>query len=269
MRKLLAVTLIALLGSTTLTACDFAVAGRRCVVGSEAHRDANYVLFCVRGRWKRVLTIQQAAQFVVGNLPGGITASSPTVIARAGFAPNSLLKFVATKRNGSVLANAKVTLSAPTAGASLQVASITQETGEDGSVVFGFSVANGTVGSYQVTATIDGTNLAASMTITNVAGPASSISVVSGAGQTTTASSTYAQPVVVKVVDSYGTPVAGQIVSFTRLNPFQFSPQQATTDADGTVSTTITAPSTVGANQPLAASVAAGSPAVNFTMNVV
>lgn len=268
MRKLVAVTLIALLASTTLTACDFAVAGRRCVVGAEAHRDANYVLFCVRGRWKRALTIQQAAQFVVGNLPGGIAASSPTAVARTGFAPNTLLKFVATKRNGSVLANAKVTLSAPSSGASLQTTSITQETGEDGSVVFGFSVANGTVGSYQVTAAIDGTDLTATMTITNVAGPATSISVLSGAGQTTTTSSTYPQPVVVKVVDYYGNPVPGQIVSFAALNPFQFSPQQATTGADGTVSTTITAPSTTGANQPMAASVAAGSPTVNFTMNV-
>src|SRR3954464_13383347 len=82
--KKASVLLTVLIAATLLAGCDYAVAGTRCRAGTPPHRDANYVLFCVNGRWKRSLTIQQAADFIVGNLPGSITAVTTEGTAQAG-----------------------------------------------------------------------------------------------------------------------------------------------------------------------------------------
>jgi protocatechuate 3,4-dioxygenase beta subunit len=50
--------------------------------------------------------------------------------------------------------------------------------------------------------------------LTNTAGPAASLEVTSGSGQTATVGSGFAQPVAVTVVDQYGNPVTGATVEF-------------------------------------------------------
>jgi hypothetical protein len=77
-RSLLAITLcIALLA---LPGCQRAKAGTKCRVGAAPARDATYVLLCVKGRWKRSLTVAQATR--IGNsIPVKIEAASSTDIS--------------------------------------------------------------------------------------------------------------------------------------------------------------------------------------------
>jgi hypothetical protein len=108
--------------------------------------------------------------------------------------------------------------------------------------------------------------------MTNTAGAASSIAVVSGSGQSTTVSTAFANPLVASVTDSFGNPVPGATVTFTAPGSGasgKFANNTATTTAatgsnGQATSTTFTANGTSGSYNVAASAAGAGS--TNFSM---
>ncbi len=115
---------------------------------------------------------------------------------------------------GNPVSGVKVTFTAPASSASGSFAgganTITTNASGVASTMF---TANGTPGTYSVTATVAGVAAAASFSLTNI-GPAASVTVVSGGNQSAPINSTFTNPLVVKVLDAAGDPVAGVTVVF-------------------------------------------------------
>jgi hypothetical protein len=111
-----------------------------------------------------------------------------------------------------------------------------------------------TAGLITVTASSSGY---ASTTLTEigVAGPATQVGTVSGSAQSGTVNTTLPAPLVAKVVDAYGNPIANAAVTFanTGLNG-TFSPNPAVTGANGSASTAFTLPTTAKNNFAVTAS---------------
>jgi adhesin/invasin len=102
-----------------------------------------------------------------------------------------------------------------------------------------------TPGQESISASVPGVATAAMFTATAVpAGPAA-IAIVSGTGQTAPAGQALAAPLVVKVTDVGGFPVAGVSVNWTATNG-TITPQSTTTDAQGQTSASLTLGTTAG-----------------------
>lgn len=103
-------------------------------------------------------------------------------------------------------------------------------------------------GAYQLGATASSLATATSTSFNASAGPAATVALVSGGGQTAAIGTQLPQPVLVSVSDNLGNPVLGQPVVFaTVVGSGSVSPANGSTNASGQVSTTWTLGSTVGA----------------------
>ncbi len=211
MKRTVSMLLLVALATTILSGCDTVRAGTRCTAGSAPGRDATHVLFCTKGRWKRALTIGQAADIILGSQAAKIESIPARTVATGRAGGSITAFFTVTARNGAVLRGAKVVLSAPTTGAGLAVnATTTGVTADDGTV--GFALPVGTVaGSFDLVATVEGTSVSTRLAVTVSAGAAANGVVTSGNGQSVPSGSALA-PIVVKVTDAYGNPAAGQVV---------------------------------------------------------
>ncbi|HSY91206.1 MAG TPA: hypothetical protein VK812_07520 [Candidatus Binatus sp.] len=104
----------------------------------------------------------------------------------------------------------------------------------------------GKVGTYSVSASAIGYS-SASFTEAATAGTPTALEIMSGNNQTTTAGTSLANPLVVKVHDAYNNGIAGVSVSFTDNGAGgRFSSNPATTNSAGEVSVTYTAGNTPG-----------------------
>ncbi|MDF1564524.1 MAG: invasin domain 3-containing protein [Deltaproteobacteria bacterium] len=144
-------------------------------------------------------------------------------------------------------------------------------TGGDAGVITA-SVELRTAGSQSVTATdtVTGSITGSQTGITIQAAAADVIVYVSGDGQSGQISSALGQPLVVRVDDAFGNPVAGETVSFAATaGGGGVSPASASTDAAGLAQTTATVGSTVGTDNNTFEATAAltGSP-ITFTASV-
>ena len=110
-----------------------------------------------------------------------------------------------------------------------------------------------------------GTDISSSLRATAVAGPTFDIVVVSGNNQSGNAGQPLAQPLVARVRDQFGNPVAGQRVNFATANGGTFSALADTSDAQGLVQVTWT-PGFDGTSQIAVADI--GTSAAQFTANV-
>ncbi len=119
---------------------------------------------------------------------------------------------------GNPVANVNVTFTAPASSASAlfgTAASVTVQTNSTGTATSPAPKANGTAGTYSVTASAPGVTTPVSFALTNTAGAASAITAVSGSNQTAQVNTAFAAPLVVTVKDSGGNPVANANVTFT------------------------------------------------------
>jgi hypothetical protein len=98
-----------------------------------------------------------------------------------------------------------------------------------------------TAGTYNLTATSAG-YAAASLSETSVAGPASTISLVSGNSQSGTVGTVLPEPLVVRASDTYGNSVANASVAFSDTVGGSFSPNPATSGTNGQASTIFALP---------------------------
>ena len=141
---------------------------------------------------------------------------------------------VVTTFNGSVT----LSLAGNPAGGTL--AGTTVVSAANGIVTFS-NTSIGKVGAYSLGIASTGSTSATSTTFNVVAAAASSVSVESGGSQSGTFGVTLAAPVVVKVVDAFGNPVSGTVVSFAVTSGGgSVGTPSATTDANGLASTTWT-----------------------------
>jgi hypothetical protein len=117
-----------------------------------------------------------------------------------------------------------------------------------------------TAGSYALTATSSGYSTA-SLTETAVAGPAATISVVSGSSQSAAVGTTLPSPLTVKAKDSFGNSVAGASVTYSDTVGGSFSPNPVVTGSNGQASTTCTLPTSAHVGFSVTASSGSATPA--------
>lgn len=190
--------------------------------------------------------------------PTQVTAISGTpqsATVATGFAP--LVVEVRDAAN-QLLAGVAVTYTAPGAGASATPSPTTVPTGSDGRAQLGVA-ANTIAGTYNVDATAGSGS--ASFALTNRAGAAATVSVVSGNNQSTPVNTAFAAPFVAQVTDGFGNPVAGVVVTFAApgTGPSATLSTPAATDANGQTSVTGTAKTVAGAFAITASAVGAAS----------
>jgi protocatechuate 3,4-dioxygenase beta subunit len=159
-------------------------------------------------------TTQSAASIVV------VSGSGQSTAINTNFAQPLVAKVLDS--NNQPVSGAAVSFTAPTSGASgffstgpITMTSFNGTTDASGLITTGTFVANSIGGSYQVTATVSGVATPASFGLSNTAGPASTVSVVSGNHQSANTNTAFSAPLVVKVTDSYANPVSGTLVTFT------------------------------------------------------
>ncbi len=183
-----------------------------------------------------------------------ITASSGAVQTAMVNNPfGSTLQALVKDSMGNPVSGTVVTFTAPGSGASGTFAGgvNTATTLASGVATSGVFTANTTAGSYTITASAPGVVTPASYSMTNSPGPATTITVTSGSGQTAAINSAFSSPLSATVKDQYLNPVAGVLVTFTPpasgAGGTFSGTNTATTNASGVAtSTTFTANSTAG-----------------------
>ena len=149
--------------------------------------------------------------------PGSITVTSgnnQSTAANSAF--GSPLVVAVKDANGNPVANASVTFTAPSSGASAKFSgAATVQTDASGSATSPTLTANATAGNYNVNATVTGAAAPAVFSLTNTAGSASTITATSGSGQSTPVNSIFSNPLVATVKDASGNTVANVSVTFT------------------------------------------------------
>ena len=213
-----------------------------------------------------------AATTVAASSGSGQSATVHTAFA-------SPLVVTVTDTYGNPVSGVTVTFAAPGSGASATFAScpggnpttaqcvvITSATGIATSSALTATTLAG--GPYTVTATVSGVSLPAKFSLTDAAGPATTIAVSSGSGQSATVHTAFASPLVAKVTDAYGNPLSGVTVTFAApgsgaSGTFAGSVNTAATNASGiATSPTFTANTTAGSYNVSAS--ASGTGSVNF-----
>lgn len=154
--------------------------------------------------------------------PVTIAANGPSAIVAAAIGPE------AAARADSVAAAANVLGGTTTVNAAAGVATFT-----------GLTLT--TAGSYTLTATAAGMGATTGTAFTIRPGPAATLALLLGGGQSGPAGVPFPTPVLVRVSDAFGNPIAGAALSFTPdTGAGVANPANALTTANGTASTTWT-----------------------------
>jgi hypothetical protein len=190
------------------------------------------------------------ASFALTNIPAApatiaIVAGNPqTAVVGMPFA-NALVVSV-SDAFGNPVSGVEVRFAAPSSGASATLSATSVVTvGGTASVT---ATANGTAGSYAVTATVSGL-APVSFALTNVPAAPATIAIVSGNDQSADVGTPFANPLVVSVVDAFGNPLSGVEVRFAAPASGASATLSATsvvTDGGGTASVSATANDTAG-----------------------
>jgi uncharacterized protein (TIGR03437 family) len=165
---------------------------------------------------------------------------------------------------GNLVTGTAATWQVVTAGsATVNPASVTSDSQGQISTVATLGTVSGPV---QIQAVSNGVTYTFTITVNAPPPPAGTISKVSGDNQTASESLAFANPLVVKVVDSNNHPITGATVSFSVTGGVAFlSSPSAVTDSTGSASVTVTASTTLGA---VAVQAALGSQTVTFSLTV-
>jgi hypothetical protein len=170
--RLFAVLVVSVL---SLSACQLAKVGAKCNPSQGAARNATHVLFCVKGRWKATVTIGQAAQIIIGNLPGGVApAGAGSVDTTPDGTIAGFLGVIVTTRSGGRAGGAVVRFSAPASGATLagtKEFTITADPYGLARLPAGQKVTT-TAGTFAIRATVDGLEAQTEIKVNIKAGPA-------------------------------------------------------------------------------------------------
>ena len=205
--------------------------------------------------------------------PGSIMASGGTPqTATVNTAFANLLVATVQDSNGNPLSGVTVTFTAPGSGASGAFAggvnsSVTNVSGVAISAVF---TANGTAGSYTVSASVAGVSKAARFSLTNQsASVAAAITATSGTPQSATISTAFAGPFVATVTNAGGIPVSGVTVTFKApgsgsSGTFAGGVNTATTNGSGVATSALFTANTKAGSYTVTAKVAGVSTPASF-----
>jgi len=150
-----------------------------------------------------------------------ITAGTPAVIQATGGTPQSTtilapfavpLQVLVSDAAANPLSGVAVTFTAPATGASATLSSATATTDGSGRASV-TAVANATVGSYSVTASVAGVATPASFALTNAGG--TGVNLLFTQQPANAPAGTVMAPVAVRVTDSGGNPVSGVVIALT------------------------------------------------------
>jgi predicted extracellular nuclease len=199
-----------------------------------------------------VAGIPTPVAFALTNVAGAAT----TLVATSGTPQSATvgdlfampLSIHVTDAEGNAVAGASVSFAAPTSGASAALSSTNAATDANGDADI-TATANATAGSYEVVATMGEST--ATFALTNTAGAPANIVVVGGTPQTTIVGNAFANPLVARVTDAGGNPLAGITVTFAVLFSdagagATIAPETAMSDANGEVSVIATANEVAG-----------------------
>jgi hypothetical protein len=152
-------------------------------------------------------------------VPASITASAgATQSATVNAAFSTALQVTVLTSGGTPVSGATVTFTAPATGASASfggVATAIVTTNSSGIAVAPTLTANGTAGTYSVSAAVAGVSAPATFNLTNVAQVPGSITATAGSAQSTTAGSAFATALQVTVKDTNGNAISNASVTFT------------------------------------------------------
>jgi hypothetical protein len=175
-----------------------------------------------------------------------------TIVASAFGAPDQFCATVRDVSSNPVL-GVSVAFIAPSSGASATFVATTVLTNPSG-VACTTASANTVAGTYDVHARVAGTTGSNAITLTNTAAAASQLVLVSGSGQTAPLNTAFGAPLLTRVTDMHGNPIAGHTVTFTA-NP-----------AGNGASATFTAAPLTGANGETSVSPTANGLPGNYTV---
>lgn len=191
-----------------------------------------------------------------------VVAASNAQTGVVGTALAAPVTVTVTDQNGAAMSNAVVNWSVIAGGGS--VASATSTTDASGNASIVWTLGN-TIGVDSLKATLT-TGASATITATAIAGVATTLSKASGDAQSVPVGAT-SGPMVVKLTDLFGNPVAGATVSWSVAGGGALSASSTTTDANGMAQVTLTADPTPAAYTITAT--AGALTAVVFTANGV
>jgi len=209
------------------------------------------------------ITVQPASGRTVSIQSGG----TQSVANGTSFAP--LQVKVTDNCGGNPISGVVVTYAAPASGASATLGSMTATTNSSGLASVTAS-PNGTLGNYNLTATVPGGSFV-TFSLTNTVGPASKVTLVSGSGQTAAPGASFASPLIAKVTDAYDNAVSGAQVTYSAPGSgasATFTGNPATSNSGGQASVTATANGTNG-TYTVTASVSGGSTSASFSLTNV
>ena len=221
--------------------------------------------------------VSTPASFSLTNTAGAsktitvVSGNGQAATVGAAFA-NSLV-VVVSDQYGNPESDVTVTFAGPGSGAGVTFPSgATATTGANGQASLPVT-ADTVSGAYTVTASVTGVSTPASFSLTNNAGAATTIAVVSGSGQSTTVATAFTHSLVADVTDQYGNPVSGVTVTFA--GPVSGagvsfpSGTTATTGTNGQASVPITAGTTAGSFTVTASVTGISTPATFSLTNTV
>ena len=168
--------------------------------------------------------------------------------ATAGTAFTTPVTLQVQDQYGNPVSAVEVTFTPPASGASSSFSPNPASTDANGDISV-TATANTIAGTYDVGVSFSGIATPTSIELTNLAGPAASIGSISGGNQGAVASTVFATPLGLQVLDQYGNPVAGVMVTFTAPGTgasATLSPVSVMSDANGFVSTSATANAIAG-----------------------
>ncbi len=216
-----------------------------------------------------VAGVATPATFALTNLPG-----APATVSAIGGTPQSTVvntsfgqPFKVVVRDGAnnPVPGMTVTFAGPATGAKANF-NATATTDANGVAATSAS-ANTIAGSYAVTASVAGGTSPATFSLTNLPGPPVSVVAVSDA-QSATVGTPFGLPLTVSVVDTYGNPVSGVVVTFVPPATgasASVGTGTATTEAEGKASLAVTANAVAG-TYVVNATIAGVSTPASFTL---
>ena len=196
------------------------------------------------------------------SVSGGVTQSTPVTTAFG-----TALQVTVKDGSNNLIAGTVVTFVVPSIGATASLTALTATTNSSG-VASVTATANGTAGSYIVTASVVGIATQLSFNLTNTSGTAAGLTVTGGSAQTAKVATTFGIPLQATVRDLASNPVPGVVISFVVPSSgasATLSTLTATTNALGVASVTATANATSGAYAVTATAVGIATP-VSFSL---
>jgi len=220
--------------------------------------------------------VSTPATFALTNTSGAaasitVNAGTPqSTIINTAFSTN--LQVVVRDSGNNPVVGATVTFAVPSTGASAAFASgNTAVTNSSGVATASTLTANGTAGSYSVTASVSGVSTPASFSLTNTPGVPVSVTAYAGATESAAVSTVFSPNLQVIVKDSGNNPVSGITVTFAAptsgaTGTFAGGVTTATTNSSGIATAAVfTANTTPGSYQVTASVSGVSAPAV-FTL---